>query len=184
MALCGWMYADYKQNQTERSLVGVQPKALVLQQRDAPILHLGDLDQFGDGALKLRGNTFVNLEAAKLGESVKYNGFKYTQAQPGLFLVELQDQRIWVMQSPFTPENLEARVALDFASDWVVLEKSSLWPKAWPEPTHGWIVLGSALSQTLQQQSLSAKKPVVTPDRAGTVWIEKGPTTPWKIYLP
>ncbi len=88
------------------------------------------------------------------------------------------------MAEPFDPENLAVTKAIDFESDWVVLQRSSLLPANWPVPSRGWVVLGSQISKKLKTQSLDSKKPIVMPKRGGTVWLEKKLESDWVVIKP
>jgi hypothetical protein len=182
--LCVWMAFGYYDSSKLRSIIGIQPGALVLSQSALPVLHWGDLNRFGDLGLKIKTKTFVNLAEAVLEQTVRYNELTYTQVQAGLFLTILNGERVFILADSFTPESLNPTVALEFTSDWTVLQRSSLLPENWPEPSQGWIVLGSQISEGLKTKSLETQKPVLRPESAGTVWLEKTPESDWFVTKP
>lgn len=182
--ICAWAAYGYVLTSTPKSLIGVQAGAVVLAESGLPVLHCGELNKFGDIGLKIKSQNFFNLTQAQIEQTVRYNGLSYTQIQPGLFLVMLNGQRVFVMTDPFEPKNLEVTQAIDFQADWVVLGRSSLLPVNWPEPAKGWAVLGPQISEKLKAHSLAAHKPVVRPERDGTVWLEKTPDTDWVVIKP
>ena len=182
--ICAWTAYGYVLISTPKSLIGVHAGAVILAESGLPVLHIGALNKFGDLGLKIKSQDFFNLTQAQLEQTVRYNGLSYTQIQRGLFLVVLNGQRVFIMAEPFNPMNLEVTKAIDFKSDWVVLQRSSLLPTAWPEPNKGWVVLGSQISEKLKTQSLDSQKPVVRPERGGTVWLEKKLESDWVVIKP
>jgi len=182
--ICAWAAYNYVLTTTPKSIVGISSGAVVFTESGLPVLHWGEITKFGDLGLKIKSQEFLNLTGAELEQRVRYNDMSYTQIQAGLFLVILNGQRIFLMTEPFEPQNLEVTQAVDFESDWVVLQRSSLLPSNWPEPSSGWVVLGSQMSDSLKERSLAAKKPVVRPERGGTVWLEKTSETNWMIIQP
>jgi hypothetical protein len=182
--VCAWTVYNYVSGAVPKSLIGVQTGAVVFAESHLPVLHWGSLNQFGDMALKIKSQHFFDLTTAQIEQTVRYNGLRYTQIQAGLFLVVLNNEQIFVMTDPFEPENLEVTQAVDFQSDWVVLQRSSLLPENWPEPKQGWVVLGAQISEKLESHSLESHKPVVRPERGGTVWLEKTLESDWVIIKP
>ena len=127
----------------------------------------------------------INLQADELMLQHQWRDVSYTKLQEGLFLLELDGVRVFVFTGLFAPETLEPTLPVDFNSDWVVLQRSSLLPAAWPEPRLGWVVLNAGtLSKALKERSLATKKPVVRPVSAGTVWLQKLPDQPWQVLSP
>lgn len=182
--LCVWLAYHYREKLEPKTLVGLHSGAVVFSASPLPALYWGDRDQFGDLALKLKAHDFIDLAAANLEETVRFNDLSYTQIQPGLFLVVLGAQRIFLLTDPFNPEQLNLKVAVAFKSDWVILQRSRLLPDNWPEPAQGWAVLGAQVSERLKEASLASQKPVVRPSNQGTVWLEKKPEVDWQIVKP
>lgn len=182
--LCVWMVWSYAAKMQSKTVVGVQSGAVVFAVAPLPVLHWGELAKFGDLGLKVKAKDFINLSTTNLEETVRFNGLTYTQIQLGMFLVQLNDQRIYVFADPFEVANLNPKQAVAFKSDWVVLQRSSLLPENWPEPTHGWVVLGSQISENLKTLSLDNQKPVVRPSNQGTVWLEKKLESDWQVVSP
>lgn len=127
----------------------------------------------------------IDLTAGEIGQQYSWPGFSYVQLQPGLFLVNANGQRIFVFTKVFLAQPLNAALAVDFSSDWVVLDRSSLLPDRWPEPRYGWIVRNSGtVSKKLVQRSQAAQKPIIKPLSGDTVWIEKPAGGDWQVRLP
>jgi len=183
-ALCAWLVYDYKVRTSPKTLVGLQSGAVLFSVSPLPVLHWGDRVQFGDLALKVKAHDFIDLTTTNLEEIVRFKGLSYTQIQPGLFLLILEGQRIFLFTDTFEPEQLNPKVAVAFESDWVVLQRSSLLPENWPEPTHGSAVSGAQVSERLKEASLASRKPVVRPSNQGTVWLEKKPEIDWQVISP
>jgi len=184
VVIFAWAAYIYTLSATPKSTIGIATGAVVFSESGLPVLHWGELNKFGDLGLKIKAQEFIDLTAAQLEQTVRYNDMSYTQIQAGLFLVTLNGQRVFLMAEPFEPQNLEVTQAVDFESDWIVVQRSSLLPSNWPEPSRGWVVLGSQMSDSLKERSLAAKKPVVRPERGGTVWLEKTSETNWMIIQP
>lgn len=165
--------------------MGVQSAAVVLAAPRAPAVHWGKLENFGDLSLKLNVKSFIALGSSPVGERARFNGFSYIHLQAGLYLVELGKQRIFIITDPFVSEGLDTSLPIDFKNDWTLLQRSSLLPKAWPVPQHGWVVLNAGtLSKKLKALSTEHQKPIVRPTTAGTVWLEKEAETQWQVLLP
>ncbi|NCP66883.1 hypothetical protein GW756_01085 [bacterium] len=183
-AVCVWTGWNFVQETKPQLIIGIQKSAIVLAHSQSPTLYWGDLDLFGDLALKLKNDLKQNLAEGTIGEAARYIDQSYSQLQPGFFLVTLGNQRMFVFTDPFLPEDLDPTLALEFSSDWTVLQRSSLLPESWPEPRMGWIVLGSQISESLMKKSLNRQKPVVIPVSEGTLWLLKTPETEWTIQKP
>ena len=182
--VCAWSAWNFTQQSQPKSIIGIQNSGVVLTVNQLPLLYWGNLENFGDLGLQIKTHLRQNLAEVTVGETVRYNGLSYTQVQPGLFLVRLGSQRVFIFTDPFKPEDLNPNVALEFKSDWTVLQRSSLLPDAWPEPLRGWVVLGPQISESLETLSLQSQKPVVRPESAGTVWLKKTPDAAWQVLKP
>lgn len=183
-AVCVWTTVRYWQQQQPKSIIGIQKSAIVLAHNQHLPLYFGDLSLFGDLGLQLTTKPQTNLAEAVIGQTVRYNDFSYTQVQPGLYLVQLGNERIFIFTDPFTPDVFDLKIALAFKSDWTVLQRSSLLPNNWPQPRLGWIVLGSQMSDRLKTESLESTKPVVMPESQGTIWLIKTPASSWELQKP
>lgn len=164
--------------------LGIGKNALVLAQDHYPALTWGNFKLMGDVGLKVSLKDSTGVDEAPMGKTVKYTNFSYSQIQPGLYLVKTPQARVFVVTDPFQPDRLNPAVAVSFDSDWVVLQRSSLLPKSWPEPEHGWVVLGPQVSQSLKAQSLQTRKPVIRPESGGTLWLQKSNESDWRLVRP
>lgn len=170
----GYFYTQKWQHQSP--LLGINQKAFLVSSPGAPVLHWGELSAFSDGGLKLMPGSLSNAQSLLdlEGEArLVWPSLKAQQVQPGAWLLDLAGHRVWLLAAPFTPEDLDPTLPADYRSDWTVLERSSLLPESWPEPTRGWVVLSrGTLSNRLKQLVIDTRKPVVVPEPGGTVWLE------------
>jgi|GEM_PF-4813517 len=167
LGLLGLVAGQYFANQTPVFTLEITSQNLTVKAPAAPTKNLAELKNLTEG------------------QTEQYASASYLKLQPGLWLINLGTDRVFVMSNDFSPEDLDPTLPIDFSSDWTVLEKSSLLPKTWPIPNRGWVVLNTGtLSKRIQALSTEHKKPVVRPANNDTVKLQKEPEGDWQVMLP
>jgi len=180
-----WRYSFLS---SDKARIGIANGAFLVQAPSSQTLYWGEKEKFTDVGLKINAITWqkaFNISDIIENNTIKtWAGLKARRLQTGFYAINLGADRIYFFDSTFT-EGLDASQPIDFNSDWIILQKSSLLPERWPEPRKGWVVLNSGtLSNRIKDLSAESKKPIIRPTSAGTVWLEKTPQTDWQVLLP
>lgn len=173
LGLVAWQLVQVNQ---DAFLIGLAPKGIVFNAPGTPVFTYGEAVE--DRGLMLGHGDSQRLEDLEVKASARL-------LSPGFYQLQLGSERVLLLTSDFDEDDFDPSQPVSLNSDWLVLERSSLWPNHFPEPNHGWVVLSlGTLSQALKLESLASQKPILQPRSQGSVWLQKKIGGEWEVLMP